>query len=237
MHEARAALSLRQALVAQEVSARARHELYVCEAVSVEVDPSTDQDLVCEPGEPALCRPLDEASTVHVLEEADAAASSDEEVCVTVCVEVLPGTEAQVADVGEADLNGALSEVTVAGVQVEARRVLFIDDEEVEQPIGVEVAPGELDGGGVCGCLECECEREQRDVQHDGVPERTVFREPVWIRGRPGLRSSPPIGSWTEPSKLDCRIFCKYRGFTLTLVRAKKSGFLCPENRFSTLLE
>ncbi len=178
-------MSFCQALVAQEVPARARHELYVGEAVSVKVDPSTDQDLVSEAGESALCRPLDEAPAVHVLEEPDAAARPDEEVCVTVCVEVLPGTEAQVTDVGEPDLGGALSEVTVAGVQVEARRVLFIDDEEVEQPIGVEVAPGELDGGGVCGCLECECEREQRDVQHDGVPEET---------GRSGAFSGYEVG-------------------------------------------
>jgi len=90
----------------------------------------------------------------------------------------LPGAEAQVLDVGESDLSGALSKVTVSGVQVEARRVLFINDEEVEQPIGVEVTPGELDRSGVGGGLKCECEREQRDVQHDGVPERTVVREP-----------------------------------------------------------
>jgi len=186
--------------------------LNVCEAVSVEVYPPTDQDLVGEAGEPALCRALDEAPPVHVLEESDAVARSEEEVCVTVCVEVLPGAEAQVAYVGETHLGGALSEVTVAGVQVKARCVLFIDDEEVEQPIGVEVAPGELDGGGVCGRLEGECEREQRDVQHDGVPERTVVLEPVWIRSGLGLWASHLTGAWTEPSKVDCRIFCAIQG-------------------------
>jgi len=125
-------LSLCEPLIAQEVSARARHELHVCEAVGVEVDPPADQDLICELSEPALSRPLDEASPVQVLEEADAAACPEEEVSVPVGVEVLPGAEAQVTYACEAHLRGALSELTVAGVQIEARLVLLIDDEQVE---------------------------------------------------------------------------------------------------------
>ena len=75
-----------------------------------------------------------------------------------VCVEVLPGAEAQVADAGEPDLGRPLCEVTVTGVQVEASLVLFVDDEEVEQAVRVEVAPGELDRGGACGGLKSEGE-------------------------------------------------------------------------------
>jgi hypothetical protein len=77
-------LSFCEAFVAQEISARARHELHVGEAVSVEVDPAADQDLISEAGESALSCPLDEVPAVHVLEEADAAASPEEEVSVTV---------------------------------------------------------------------------------------------------------------------------------------------------------
>jgi len=147
-------LSLCEPFVAQEVSARARHELHVCISVSVKVDPPADQDLILKPGEPALRRPLNEAASVDVLEEAHPAARSEEEVGVPVCVEVLPGAEAQVADAGEPYLGRPLCEVTVPGVQVEASLVLFVYDEEVEQSVRVEVAPGELDRGGACGGLK-----------------------------------------------------------------------------------
>ena len=149
-------MSLCEPFVAQEISIRARHELHVGVPISVKVDPPADQDLILKPGESALRRPLNEAASVDVLEEAHPAACSEEEVGVPVGVEVLPGTEAQVANACEPDLGRALCEVTVTGVQVEASLVLFVDDEEVEQPVRIEVTPSELDRGGACGGLKGE---------------------------------------------------------------------------------
>ena len=149
-------LSSGRSFIAQEVSIRARHELHVYISVFVEVDPPTDQDLFVQAFESALSGALKEALTVQVLEEPRAFGCTEQEVGVTISVQVLPGSEAQIAYTCEPDLDGALFEVAITCVLVVARLVLFVDDEQIEETIRVEVAPSELDRCGANGCLEGE---------------------------------------------------------------------------------
>jgi hypothetical protein len=66
------------------------------------------------------------------LEESCAIGCAEQEVGVTISVQVLPGSEAQITYTCETDLDGALFEVAITSVLVVARLVLFVDDEEVE---------------------------------------------------------------------------------------------------------
>jgi hypothetical protein len=181
-------------LVAQQVPVGARHELHVDEPVLVEVDPPTDQDLFRQIGESALRRPLDQMPASDILEEPHAAPRPDQEIRPAIAVQILPRPEAQVAHSAQTHLQGALLELTITRVAIEARRVLLVHDQEVEQPIRIQVTPSELDRGGTHRGLNGENKSEQRELHHGGSPGETgrlrakVDTRGAWAQFKPHRR-------------------------------------------------